>query len=57
MNQEARLKWAAIREGFKEGWQEEMRDGWRGLAYRFYIEPFVVLGQFAKRKFISLMRR
>lgn len=57
VKQEARERWSALREGIKEGWRNEMRDGWRGLAYRFYIEPFVLLGQFAKRAVIALTSR
>ncbi len=57
MKQEPREKWSALRDGIKEGWREEMRDGWKGLAYRFYIEPFVLLGQFSKRAVIALMSR
>ena len=57
VKQEAREKWSAFRGGINEGWREEIRDGWKGLAYRFYIEPFVLLAQFAKRAVIALTSR
>lgn len=47
----------AVRQGIREGWRDEMRDGWKGFLHRFYVEPFVLLWQFAKRAVTALKRR
>ena len=38
----------AFHEGAMEAWREQMGDGLKGLAYRFYVEPFVILYQWVR---------
>jgi hypothetical protein len=54
---EAQEAWEAFREGCSESWRDQTKSGWKNLAYKFYVEPFVLLWRLAKRALIAVAGR
>lgn len=38
-----------------KGWRDEMHGGWKGYAYRHYVEPFVIVWRLIRRLIVKLL--
>jgi hypothetical protein len=53
----AGVAWPAFCKGARDEWRDQMRDGFKGLAYRFYVEPFVLTYRWARRVVVKTLGR
>lgn len=49
--------WRRFCKGAADEWHDQMRNGLKGLLYRFYVEPFVIIGRWVKYVIAKAVRR